>query len=158
MSWGVALLGVTFAGGLFASACGGKVVFETESEEPPCGCTADTDCGADNECGDWSCQRCECVLNAEPYGSACFDGYCDRGDCITRDQICRRACEVIPVCMTSTEQECYDFCFEDLTECTSEQMADTDECTDELVIPECDGDAWLQCILPITCLETDQPG
>jgi len=155
---GLGLVGVaSFCGALFA-ACGGKVVLEEESDEPPCGCTDDSECPADDACGNHSCQRCECVVIAEPYGSDCGDGYCDKGTCISRDQICRRACEVIPVCLTSGPQECYDFCFADLEECSSQQMADTDSCTDELVAPECDGEAWLECVLPIACLETDEAG
>ena len=72
---------------------------------------------------------------------------------MTRKQICARACEIIPDCMTSTKQECNEFCFADLGDCSAAQMADTDACTDAL-IPQCDGDAWLVCITPISCLST----
>lgn len=87
--------------------------------------------------------------------SSCPDGYCNSDHkCVTRAQICARACKVIPVCMTSGPKECYDFCFTDLSDCGAQQMAATDACTDHLE-SVCNADEWLECIQPISCLETE---
>lgn len=85
----------------------------------------------------------------------CPDGYCDdAGACITRAQICARACEIIPVCMTPPKPTCYDFCFADLDNCSAPEMEATDVCTDTLP-PDCDAadaDAWLACVEAVPCL------
>ena len=129
--------------------CGGKL-----TATPECECTDRASCPSDDACGTYTCASCACLLMPEPENRSCPEGYCDGdGACVTRAQICAHACEFIPPCMTSTPTDCYEFCFNDLGDCSATELHQTNECTDVTLTPVCHADDWLVCVTAIPCLE-----
>jgi len=131
-------------------ACGGKAVADSDDAgSGTCGCT----CPLGDQCGYYTCgSDCGCLLVPEPEATACPEGYCDgQGACVTRTEICTRACQIIPDCMGSTD--CYPYCFHDLGDCSAAELRDTDQCTYDFLLPVCQADAWADCVLQIPCLE-----
>lgn len=136
-----------------AAGCGGRLVAEARE----CECDATQSCPEGDLCGSYRCDACECVMDhPSTLGTPCPEGYCDgAGVCFNRAKICAYACEFIPACMTSTPPGCYEFCFNDLADCSAAEFLATDACTSTLT-PVCHADEWLSCITPILCLETEQ--
>lgn len=99
----------------------------------------------------------QAFIDAAPCDAQTCDGYCDpAGACVTRADVCERACEVIPVCMTPPKQGCYEECFADVADCPDDELEATDLCTDTLS-PTCDAAGWLACVEAVACLGDAAP-